>query len=100
MNKWEKNIIAASIGAAMAEHGMDKSSAGGKALFCIGCVAAEHTKAGQPWSPSGMAQNYAEFSHTKQINVWQNIRRAIKRAGWDVTVGNAIYLLARVGERA
>lgn len=100
MNKWEKIIIAASIGAAMAELGVDEGSAGGKALFCIGCAAAERTKAGQPWSPSGMTQNYAEFSHTKQINVWQNIRRAIERAGWNATVGEAICELARVGERA
>lgn len=89
MELMEMREIAACVMLELRRLGIGESK-GATAFFCICCCAVESALIGAAWTAAKMAHDYACYSDSNQMAVWEAMRRALRRAGWKGTTGEAI----------
>lgn len=78
-------------------HGVRPGALGWYELLNCGTAAALSMKEGKAPSPNRIVMDFAVSVSTTQLNAWQRMRRALRVAGWGVTVAEAICELGNVG---
>lgn len=89
MNEYEWAKIGSKMLLYVHEMGLPQNMKGSKAFFCIACVAVKRVSEG-PLSWAMLAHEYGEYNGTTQMATWEAMRRALRKAGWPGTVGEAL----------